>query len=145
MVDQCGKRGNPVTKTEKWIIKGMLTEKKNAKEIAKEIGRPVNMVEKYLTTLDTVVKEENKVNGEPEKAVGEPTPAEAVITPIGPAGSIAKDFFIKHGQGAEAGAKPRVSIMTKTASELGDAARKNMPEKTKNKGAVYKIDSGKIE
>lgn len=148
MVDQCGKRGDSMSKLtilEEYAAQAMVGQGKNAEEIAKVVKRPVKLVEKYLATFKVASVSAEAI----EKAIGEPKPAEAivepVITPIGPPGPKAKDFFIKHGQGAEADAKPRVSIMTKTASEMGDEARKNMPLKTKNKGAVYKLDTQKIE
>ena len=50
-----------LTQTEKYVIQGMLKDKKTEKQIAKQLDKPLEDIQKFIEKLDTIVSDITKV------------------------------------------------------------------------------------
>jgi len=109
-----------LTKSEKYIIEGMLKDKYSVGQIAEELGRTEKTVEKY----QAVVRAKSRPSKKKAKKQDPPQMARA------------KDLMVN-----ETAAKKDsgVSIMTEGASARGDEKQAISPSRMSH-GAIYKID-----
>ena len=113
-----------LTQNEKYVIEGMFKDKHTADDIAKELGRTKQTIEKYQGEVKDRAKK-RKIKSQAKEAK---TKEEKVLT--------AKDLMVhetvvKKDEG--------VSIMTEGASARGDEEKVGAPSRMSH-GAIHKID-----
>ena len=109
-----------LTKSEKYIIEGMLKDKHSVGQIAEELGRTEKTVEKY----QAVVKAKLRPSKKKVKKKDPPKMAKAKDLMV-------NETALKKNSG--------VSIMTEGASARGDEKEAAAPSRMSH-GAIYRID-----
>lgn len=140
MVTQCTEGVNVMTKKtgilstqEKYDIQQMLQQEKSQSEIASELNRSENMVEKYIdgeleAIYDTLAKIKTKDVVDEIKA---PDPKISNKAKIINRTGIAK--------------RKGISVMTAAGSACGDALRQRMKKRLPKRGITWNIEKQEIE
>ena len=116
-------RKGKLGQNDKYIIKGMLGDNKTIGEIALQIDKSEECVQKYISSL---------INNEPD--IAPPKPAKVI--------SFQDNMLKTSGQG-----RSGVCVMSKVASEIADYRRnkKNNESLYKGKNRIYNIKEDRID
>ena len=113
-----------LTQNEKYVIEGMSKDKHTAGDIAKELGRTKQTIEKYQGEVKNRAKKQ-KIKSQAKEAKAK---EEKVLT--------AKDLMVHKTMVKK---EEGVSIMTEAASARGDEEKGSAPSRM-SQGAIHKID-----